>query len=277
MYCWWKFNGYSMACDDSSSGEIWSNARRVLLRIITPLASTRKFSMRSKPETATEPCGLCCRILAEPNLSSSTISPFRGFTRHSPAMATFPLTVAMRLEQVGLHLGQSARSLPPPDFLVRRTAFLKDGVGVGTRRTRWAWPRSRRPAEARSRCCLQDAVLLEEGASRDVVRVSGRLGETQDRTRAGIAAFEQGRPFVAGTQVEHFGIARVHFRPLVPIVLDLNLRLGQARAANEFREELRLEGADRDVLAVGGRVGTIEGCTAIQQIAAPLLGPKFAG
>ncbi len=74
MYCWWKFNGYSMACDDSSSGGIWSNARRAHLRITTPLANTRKFSMRSNPATATEPCGLCCRILAEPNLSLSTLS-----------------------------------------------------------------------------------------------------------------------------------------------------------------------------------------------------------
>src|SRR5882757_11027830 len=98
---------------------------------------------------------------------------------------------------------------------------------VGARRTRWAWPRSRCPAEARSRCRLQDAILPEEGAARGVVRVLGRLGEAEDRARAGIAAVEQGHPFVAGAQAEHLGIARVHVRPLSSIVLDLDLTLGQ--------------------------------------------------
>ncbi len=127
--------------------------------------------------------------------------------------------------------------------------------------------------EARGGRVLGDVLQIDQGFAGLDVLVLGGFGEGQHRGDAGIGADEDLGPLVAGLGAEAFG------EQLLQGVLARGVDLiGQAlgvdtEAGQQLRVELRLDGADGHVLAVGGFVGVVERHAGVEQVGPTLLRP----
>ena len=112
-------------------------------------------------------------------------------------------------------------------------------------------------AEARRGRGLNNAGDLVEGVARAGVRVIGRFPGFEHGSEADVGAFEDLFPFGAALGAHDGGDAVLHFGPAGAIVL---LRQGFLREAGELEQfgvELRLDRAERDVLAIERFVGVV--------------------
>ncbi len=107
--------------------------------------------------------------------------------------------------------------------------------------------------------------------------IRGRLGEVEHRDDAGIASGEHGGPFAAGTRCEHPREPAGQFVPPGPVVLVGEVRIIQSEPGEQRRVEPGLDGADRHVAPIGGRVGAIEGSAPIEQVVLPVEAPEAGG
>ncbi len=98
-----------------------------------------------------------------------------------------------------------------------------------------------------------------------------RLAQGQHRCHAGVAPFELASPFVARAGDQFSGDRVSHLRPQARVVLALDEALVQAKGLRELGKELRLERTHGDVLAVGGGIGAVKRCAAVEQVGAALV------
>jgi hypothetical protein len=110
-----------------------------------------------------------------------------------------------------------------------------------------------------------------------VVGVGGGFQEGEDRGDAGVGAFEEGAPLVAGPGAELAGQALPQERPGGLVELGRGVVGGQADPLEELGPELGLEGADGQVAGVGGLVDGVEGGGAVEQVGATAVGPEAGG
>ena len=143
------------------------------------------------------------------------------------------------------------------------------GAGVGGS--------ARAAVETRRGAGLHHAGHLDEGAARPGMRVLRRLLDRQHRREAGVAAFEQGAPFVTRLAAQDGGHRRAHLGPQLALVLALHEARVQADALRHLGKELRLQRADGHVAAVGRLVGVVEGRAAVEQVVAALVVPAAGG
>src|SRR5262249_8033756 len=116
---------------------------------------------------------------------------------------------------------------------------------------------------------------LHERLARAVVRVRARLGKRQHRREAGVRALEYRAPLGTGLFSELFSKKLAQLGPARALVLSGNSLAPEAQAGNEILEELRLDGTDRDVLAVLRLVDVVPRRAGVQDIHAALLRPAF--
>lgn len=109
------------------------------------------------------------------------------------------------------------------------------------------------------------------------MRVFGGFRPAEDRGDAGVGSVEDRHPVVAGLLREDIGIGVPARRPLAGVHLGRLVILGQSGQPHQFGEELRLQRADRQELAVGAGIGAIEGRAAVEQIGLARLAPLAAG
>ena len=118
------------------------------------------------------------------------------------------------------------------------------------------------------------AVDLDERRPGDVVRVVGGLAHREHRGEAHVGVLHQRAPLVAGLGGEHVGDPGLQRRPATLVHLPGELLVAiEAGDAHQLGVELRLDRADRDVLAVGAAVDVVEVRAGVEQVGAALLAP----
>jgi hypothetical protein len=95
-----------------------------------------------------------------------------------------------------------------------------------------------------------------------------RLEDREHRREADVGAFHERAPLLAGLRAEDLGELRLQCRPLGGVHLrSEGLRI-ESRLLHEERVELRLDGTDADVFAVGRLVGVVEVRATVEEIGA---------
>ena len=157
---------------------------------------------------------------------------------------------------------------------LREPAVAQDCLALRADRTRRPADFGRRARKARRRRRLRRAVDVDEGPARDVVGMARRFVHVEDRRDAGVGIGKQRRPFVA----RPFGEGRFEPRPerrpgaRVPAVGEL--ACVELELVDERIEELRLQRADRDPLAVGAAIDAVERRAAVEDVGLPLAAPE---
>ena len=107
--------------------------------------------------------------------------------------------------------------------------------------------------------------------------VVGCLLERKDRGEAHVRPLHDLAPLRPGLLLEDAGDALLEGRPLGPVHLMGQFFPVEAGEAEKLGVELRFDGADRDVLAVGGLVSVVEVGAAIDDVGALLEVPEAHG
>ena len=113
-------------------------------------------------------------------------------------------------------------------------------------------------AEARGGRRLGDPERLDERAALDVVRVPRRLVHAEHRGEADVGVLHDRAPLVAGAPAEQLGEPLLQLGPQGTVVLACELLVAlEPGEPQELGVELRLDRADRHVLAVGALVDVV--------------------
>ena len=130
-----------------------------------------------------------------------------------------------------------------------------------------------RAREAGRRGRLDEAVVLDVGAARREVRVSGCLGVAEDRLDARVGALEDGRPLVAGAGAEGVGEQGAQGGPRARVEA-VGRGVGEVGQAQQLGVERGLERADREPAAVARLVDVVEGGAGVEEVGAAAVGPE---
>lgn len=123
---------------------------------------------------------------------------------------------------------------------------------------------------------MHDPVSVDVGPARDQVLVRGRFGETEHGRDTGVGPGEHLDPLGSGSRGEGGRDPLAQLRPgrAVGTVCSRGI---DTQAGNERVVERLLECADRDPLAVGGALGGVKRCAAVDEVALRLVGPGASG
>src|SRR5579875_1770485 len=217
--------------------------------------------------------------------SRTTSSPLRSSTTTWAPASSSRLVVARPrpdappVTSATASLISTRASFPPADgwadLLVGWGLYpvAEDGFGVGSRLPRRSRLVGDRAGKPRGRPRLQPAVGLVEGVALGDMRLGLHLAERQHRCHAGIGIGEHFGPVVAVLRGEHLGEPGPQLGPAGAVVLAGQVGGVQAEALEQFGVELRLDGADRDIAAVGAFVGVVVRGAGVQHVGAALVGP----
>ena len=116
------------------------------------------------------------------------------------------------------------------------------------------------------RAGLHDAVAFHEGASVHIVGMLRCLFHRKVRGETDVAVLHQLTPLITGTAFEDGGEFGFEFGPHRPTHLLIPLLIGELQLLSQFGVELRLDRADRYVLAVAAFEHVVEVGTGVEQL-----------
>ena len=109
------------------------------------------------------------------------------------------------------------------------------------------------------------------------MRFVGCLAEGEDGRDAGVGAVEHRGPLLPGTGGERVGEDLLQLRPAGDVALSGQVGVVEFEAFEEFGVELRLDGADGHVLAVGGLVDVVVGGAGVEEVHSAHIRPHAGG
>src|SRR5262249_46375787 len=140
------------------------------------------------------------------------------------------------------------------DLVGGETPLAEDLVGVLARLRPRSRDLARRAREAWRRRGLEDALVLDDRATRLDVRMLSRLAHRQHGREADVGAFEEVAPLVASLREEQLGEACAEHVGTLAWTRPGQVLLVEPGTREELGVELRFERAECDELAVLGLV-----------------------
>jgi hypothetical protein len=139
------------------------------------------------------------------------------------------------------HIKTIAAAHHAGDRLFVQTPIRERLARIASDWCRWPLDAARRGGEARRWRGLDEAVYLDKGLARGIVRMFGRFGEREYRGEADIGILKQIAPLLASASREYLLQYLLHLGPGAAVVLGLGESVARAGFLQQQGIELRLD------------------------------------